>query len=584
MDGMEGTEGKACAMICGEPEVLEKLMQSLLGMADVADEQGLREEADTLSALIPDVKMMKAAQYEGFQNYWIANSRAFELSFKQRLEAQKEDKKSYQRAWMETLQDYMDSLLGPQTEFIGKHLKTAQYEGFQNYWLMNSRAFELAFKKKLEAQSEKEKSFFKAWMEVLEDYQDCEDRQEFLQDALKKTASKSENDMAMVVLAEADRKKVTLADLYCEWADFHKTALSGMLVLAAKKIEGGQLPAVAVYEALDYFSSGSHSRNTIRKIQSCANKIEEKLLKSAGFMDELRKMWWGWKSSISDVWDKITFQSGVGSSFLNKINAMGNWFKKQYDNLKAQVSAGGVIDPATLNHEIAPYIEELRSFVQLANSTGSASRVAGDFPELFVGGAVNLDYYDPDIKGVGEQQFDAYMSKVAAILKQVTASAKQYDKAAKEGIVGTTPPSMGGKFETLLSNALTVSTKRLAQELKKYSNTIPFDQMINEVQSPPTPWPTLLEEAAKNSGVAQGRVESEGSVADAANDLTSSYMNIVTQYLHRLINEVKHSGSPSTQKTTLQQIEAISKAHASSTGERIKSLIIEKFNLAARKA
>lgn len=584
MDGMEGTEGKACAMICGEPEVLEQLMQSLLGMADIADEHGLPEEADALAALIPDVKMMKAAQYEGFQNYWVANSRAFELSFKQRLEAQKEDEKSYQRAWMETLQDYMDSLLGPQTEFIGKHLKTAQYEGFQNYWLMNSRAFELAFKKKLESQSEKEKSFFKAWMEVLEDYQDCEDRQEFLQDALKKTASKSENDMAMIVLAEAERKKVTLADLYCEWADFHKTALSGMLVLAAKKIESGQLPAVAVYESLDYFSSGSHSRNTIRKIQSCANRIEEKLLKSAGFMDDIRKIWWGWKAAVSDVWDKITFQSGVGASQINKITAMGNWFKKKYDNLKAQVAAGGALDPAFLNHEIGPYIEELRNLVQLIQTPGSAARVA-KMPELFVGGEPNPEYFDPELNGVGQQQFDEYMGKLADVLYQIRGAAQQYDRAAKEGIVGTNKPGGPGNFEMILSNALTVSTKLLAQELKKYSNTIPFDQMIQEVKAPPSPWPTLLEEAARNSGIAQGRVESDGSIPDATKDLTSSYMDIVNKYFNRLITEVSHSGMAPAQKTkTTQQIEAISKAHASSIGERIKTLIIEKFNLAAGKA
>ena len=158
---MEDTQGKACAMMCGEPEVIEKLMQSLLGMADMADDHGLRGDADSLTSMISDVKMMKAAQYEGFQNYWVANGRAFELAFKHRLEAQTGDEKSFHQAWMDTLQDYMDSLLGPQTEFIGKNLKMAQYEGFQNYWLQNSRAFELAFKKKLEAQKEDEKSFYK---------------------------------------------------------------------------------------------------------------------------------------------------------------------------------------------------------------------------------------------------------------------------------------------------------------------------------------------------------------------------------------------------------------------------------------
>ena len=152
----------------------------------------------------------------------------------------------------------------------------------------------------------------------------------------------------MVVIAEAERRKVTLADLYCEWAECHKEALKELLVMASTKIEKGQVAPVAFYEALDYYASGEHSRDTIRRIISIAEKIEPELFKSAGFMDSMRQMWWNWKSMLLDAWDKVTMQHGVGSQLLNKITAMGTWFVKTYNELKSKLNAApnASLDPA----------------------------------------------------------------------------------------------------------------------------------------------------------------------------------------------------------------------------------------------
>jgi len=582
LDGLKLPEnGKSCAMLCGEPEVIQKLMESLLGMADFADEQGMREEADALSALIADVKMIKAAQYEGFQNYWLANTRAFELAFKNRFESQKEDKKSFHQAWMETLQDYMDSLLGPQTEYIGKNLKTAQYEGFQNYWLMNSRAFELAFKKKLEAQSEKEKSFCKAWMETLEDYQDCEERQDFLEKALTKTASVTEEDMALAVFAEADRRKVTLADLYCEWADCHKEALTGFLVVASNKIQNGVDAPTAVYEALDYYASGAHSRNTARRILSIANKIEDNLKKKTGLMDKIRQMWWKVKSGAADFWDWITFQRGVAKQHINRLTSMGKWFIKQYNRFKSELKASpkAAIDPATLNRVMAPYLEELRSVVQLIKAPGSAARIP-EMPELIIGGSVNPMYWDSDINGMGLHQFESYMSDISDILAQVELAAKDYDESLKEGTIGTTGPSKAGGFEMILVNAVSVATSRLAQEFKAYSNTINFANMINDIKA--VPWAAKIDEAAKNAGIVQGKAMSRGSVSDATTDLVGVWMDVVNGYLNSLIQEIKTSTSPNNVRAkNIQQVENMYRKSAGEITARLSDLIMEKFDLGA---
>ena len=51
----------------------DTLASSLLDVADMADEAGLYEEADKVASVLSAVKTVKVAQYEGFQNYWIAN-------------------------------------------------------------------------------------------------------------------------------------------------------------------------------------------------------------------------------------------------------------------------------------------------------------------------------------------------------------------------------------------------------------------------------------------------------------------------------------------------------------------------------
>jgi len=565
---------KSCAMICGEPEVIEQLMESLLGMADVADEQGMNNEADVLSGLIRDVKIMKAAQYEGFQNYWLANGRAFELAFKKKLEAQSEGEKSYQRAWTETLQDFMDSLLGSQKEFVGKNLKTAQYEGFQNYWLMNSRAFELAFKEKLEAQPDKDKSFFKAWMEVLDGYQDEKGRQKAMEKALK-TASLEKSDMAKLVLSEADRRKVSIADLYCEWADCHREALSKMLSQASRKIEDGEHPAVAAYEALDYFVSGAHSRNTLRKIRSCADKVEQGLTKNAGFWEKIRDVFFGWKARIADAWDFVTFRSGAGSKIINKLTAMGNWFKNEHDKIYSQVASGGALDPAMVHHQLSPYLDQLRSLVHLIKSPGSAARIA-DMPELIVSGKPNPEFVNASTRGMGLREFEDYSHKLSEVLIQAEGAARQYDKALKEGVIGTAPE--GGQDDTTLSNALGASTKLLAQNLTKYSSAIDFKEMVNKVSQPQ--WAQILEAATKRAQISQGYAPSAGSVTDAANDIVADYMGIVAPYFNALRSEVNASTLPPPQKgKTAKEIEVISKAHQEEIKKRVGELISEKFGL-----
>ena len=101
----------------------------LLELADKADEAGLTKHADAIAALLPSMRIMRAAQYEGFQNYWVANGRAFEKSYWQKRQKKKlsdgepktaEDYNSAHEAWFDTLEEYQKGLLGNHEDFLSK--------------------------------------------------------------------------------------------------------------------------------------------------------------------------------------------------------------------------------------------------------------------------------------------------------------------------------------------------------------------------------------------------------------------------------------------------------------------------------
>jgi len=100
------------------------LVGSVLEIADLADEAGMLKEADTLASVLPALRTVKVAQYEGFQNYWIANGRAFEMAYKQKRSKGKtkvEDFRSPHEVWWEILEEYQNSLLSNQGDFISRY-------------------------------------------------------------------------------------------------------------------------------------------------------------------------------------------------------------------------------------------------------------------------------------------------------------------------------------------------------------------------------------------------------------------------------------------------------------------------------
>ena len=117
----------------------DEFVQELVEIANAADEAGLVKQADKLGEVVPAMKTLKVAQYEGPQNYWIANGRAFEKAYREKRVRGDDPAKfrSPNEVWWEILEEYNAGLLGPQSEFVAKYAnKEDKHDVFAGKMLM----------------------------------------------------------------------------------------------------------------------------------------------------------------------------------------------------------------------------------------------------------------------------------------------------------------------------------------------------------------------------------------------------------------------------------------------------------------
>jgi hypothetical protein len=92
----------------------DNYLKSLLTVCDIADASGQQEEADKIASKFETIGLIKLAQYESGTSYWMANSRAFEKAYLEKIK-----KKDYtpHKAWWEVLEEYQESVLSNQLDF-----------------------------------------------------------------------------------------------------------------------------------------------------------------------------------------------------------------------------------------------------------------------------------------------------------------------------------------------------------------------------------------------------------------------------------------------------------------------------------
>jgi len=85
------------------------LIKDIILTAQSLDVKGLVKHASQLDGVAESLTMIKKAQYDGVQGYWIRNGRCFDNCYREKRT--KESKKSAQEIWTECHSEWVNSLM-----------------------------------------------------------------------------------------------------------------------------------------------------------------------------------------------------------------------------------------------------------------------------------------------------------------------------------------------------------------------------------------------------------------------------------------------------------------------------------------
>lgn len=323
------------------------LTARLVEAADAADDEGLTKVADGLTALLPKLRMMRAAQYEGFVNYWIANSRAFERAWKEKRLTKKlhdnlprtnDDYRSFQECWFEVLDEYQKGLLGNHREFLGKYASKEEERADMggSTPIMSGRMTEFA--------------------------QDME--------------------------ARAKKEGKTIGQIYSEWLDSHKAACDYLVRKASDRAKAGEQPGVAFYETMDEILAGGPGvelaseaigilDEATKQASTAGAKVTVELVEKARREAQSLSDWWANISSLGK--EMLGVGPGTGASFqhgpsLHYLQQIQERWPEVNSEIQARVGRGGY-GRMGLTRLLTPLLTPLRKYVQRMQQAGYGEEV-----------------------------------------------------------------------------------------------------------------------------------------------------------------------------------------------------------------
>ncbi len=91
------------------------LIKDIILTAQSLEIKGLSKHASQLDSVAESLTMVKQAQYDGVQGYWIRNGRCFDNCYREKRT--KEAKKSAQEIWGECHEEWLKSLMSNSSEW-----------------------------------------------------------------------------------------------------------------------------------------------------------------------------------------------------------------------------------------------------------------------------------------------------------------------------------------------------------------------------------------------------------------------------------------------------------------------------------
>lgn len=266
----------------------EQVIKDLADVADIADEVGNYDEADAVAKLLSKANMVRLAQYEGGQNYWTLNQRAFERAWRIKREkagltqtapTTPDQFKSAQECWLEVLEEYQDALLGNDAEMLSKYAAAEEHKdnpscpecGHYNAMLEHWDEVKGEFSRKCRDCGHEEKKPDPS----------TETADNGCTTTMSDSMTKFHKDLESGSDGPSEGEQITRK---FGPKGFNAGAAISREIMnkISERLMAGSAPGVAVYEALDHFTSGEYEREILvaamENAQKIAGSISEELL------------------------------------------------------------------------------------------------------------------------------------------------------------------------------------------------------------------------------------------------------------------------------------------------------------------
>jgi len=272
----------------------QRLSQEMADIADIADEVGCYDEADAIAALLPKINIIRQAQYESGQNYWLLNQRAFERAWRIKREkaglsqatpTTPDNFRSAQECWFEVLEEYQDALLGNDADMLSKYAATdnpscpkcGNYNAMLEHWDEIKGEFSRKCRdcgyeaKKPDSESKKPDPA----TETADN--GCTTT---MSEGMTKFHKDLESGSEGMSAGEQISRKFGPRG-------FNAAAISReILNKISERLMEGSAPGVAFYEAMDHFTSGEYEKEVLASAMENVMKIASMTEKLAASEDE----------------------------------------------------------------------------------------------------------------------------------------------------------------------------------------------------------------------------------------------------------------------------------------------------------
>lgn len=504
---------------------IEDILKMIENIIPFTEKEGMDEEVERLQ--MAAAKLEKAAEYEDWGVYWIANGRAFEKSYKEKKEKKGDSPSAATEAWMETLEEFQKALIDDAFSFTEKYA----------------------------AKKAEEKA----------DAGGCGSSSTGIM-------SKEMTDRYKKIKKRSEEGGISEGEALSEWLDEQqerkKSASVMLLNKISSKMENGEHPGVSVYESIEDLSNISNNvkkeaiaeLGNVYAMSIAKNRTNLREVLAFGFLDRLTSpltgLWSKMTHGVGDFLSKEWSKGGKPFKKLRKINKLKQIIYNELDKQLSRLSGGGLLPASSIQKALDTkgFYSILKGFLEDISKGVSSVKPAPDPNDFSSSGYLTVEQYKNfladlmiSLEQVNEENAQAaYYSRASVAIPDITNMPSPEDNRLKANIVA-------------LVNKINTVTNDLEMALPSY--TIPsniFDPVTIQAHIDSINIPSIMSSSMKNIDKGEDK-ETEASqisekILKPMDQILEQYIiNNIKPIMVQLINQFSAPGVTRQQQVQINQ-------------------------------